>query len=137
MLRQGDIPVARTGTVGRLALVTGEHTGWLYHHGLVRLRLPAQGPAHAAYLAVYLGSEATQNWMRARSAGSVIPSVSTRTLGELPVLLPPATEQQTIGETLAALDEKIRVHSEITRVTGEYRRTLAEALLAGAFTVTP
>ncbi|MCX5036944.1 restriction endonuclease subunit S [Streptomyces coelicoflavus] len=137
VLREGDILVARTGTVGRLALVTGEHTGWLYHHGLVRLRLPAEGPARAAYLAAYLGSEGAQDWLRARSAGSVVPSVSTRTLGELPVLLPPPTEQQTIGDTLAALDEKVRVHSEIARVTGEYRRTLAEALLAGTFTATP
>ncbi|MFE1589188.1 restriction endonuclease subunit S [Streptomyces sp. NPDC058737] len=137
VLREGDVLVARTGTVGRLALVTGEHTGWLYHHGLVRLRLPAEGPAQAAYLAAYLGSEAAQDWLRGRSAGSVVPSVSTRTLGELPVLLPPPEQQQTIGETLAALDEKVRVHSEIARVTGEYRRTLAEALLTGTFTATP
>ncbi|CAL9505819.1 restriction endonuclease subunit S [Streptomyces sp. enrichment culture] len=137
LLREGDILVVRTGTVGRLALVTGEHSGWLYHHGLVRLRLPDQGPTRAAYLAAYLGSETAQAWTRDRSAGSVVPSVSTRTLGELPVLLPPQAEQQTIGETLAALDEKVRAHSEIARVTGEYRRTLAEALLTGTFTAAP
>ncbi|MFC8367507.1 restriction endonuclease subunit S [Streptomyces sp. NPDC057239] len=137
LLREGDILIVRTGTVGRLALITGRHAGWLYHHGLVRLRLPVQGPVQASYLAACLGSEAAQDWMRIRSAGSVIPSVSTRTLGELPVLVPPAAEQQAIGATLAALDEKVRVHSEIARVTGEYRRTLAEALLTGTFTAAP
>ncbi|MFI8088257.1 restriction endonuclease subunit S [Streptomyces sp. NPDC086080] len=137
LLQEGDILIARTGTAGRLALVTGEHAGWLYHHGLVRLRLAVQGPAQAAYLAAYLGSEAAQDWIRSRAAGSVIPSVRTRTLGELPVLLPPEAEQRTIGATLAALDEKVRAHSEIARVTGEYRRTLAEALLTGTFTAAP
>ncbi|MBZ6261122.1 restriction endonuclease subunit S [Streptomyces olivaceus] len=131
LLREGDILIVRTGTVGRLALVTGEYTGWLYHHGLVRLRTSTEGPARAAYLAAYLGSATAQGWLRDRSVTAVIPSVSTRTLGELPVLLPPAAEQQTIGATLAALDEKARVHSEIARLTGEYRDTLAEALLTG------
>lgn len=137
LLAEGDILITRTGNLGRLALVTGDHGGWLFHPNLVRLRLPDAGSARASYLAAYLSSGAAQDWIRTRAAGSVIPSVSIRTLGELPVPLPPYEEQQAIGATLAALDDKIRAHTEIARATGEYRDALADALLAGVLTAEP
>ncbi|MFF9526099.1 restriction endonuclease subunit S [Streptomyces achromogenes] len=130
-LVEGDVLVTRTGTVGRCALVTGEQHQWLYTQ-LVRLRLPEPDPVLAAYLTGYLSAGAAQRWMERRSAGATIPSLSLRDLGTLPVLLPPAAEQKAIGETLAALDEKIRVHTEIARTTGEYRGILADLLMAGA-----
>ncbi len=43
------------------------------------------------------------------------------------MLLPPAAEQEAIGATLAALDAKVRAHTEIARVTQVYRRVLADA----------
>ncbi|MBQ0830816.1 restriction endonuclease subunit S [Streptomyces tagetis] len=137
LLAEGDILITRTGNVGRLALVTGEHSGWLFHANLVRMRLPGAGPAQAPYLAAYLSSGTAQDWVRARTAGSVIPSVSIRTLGELPVPLPPQAEQRAIGATLAALDEKIRAHTEIARTTVQYRAVLADALLTGVVTAQP
>jgi hypothetical protein len=130
-LTEGDILVTRTGTVGRCALVTQEQSGWLYHANLVRLRLKEADLSRAAYVTGYLSAATAQNWIKARAAGSVIPSVSTRALGELPLLLPPVEEQEAIGATLAALDDKIRAHAEIAQVTGEFRRALADALTTG------
>ncbi|MEU1850247.1 restriction endonuclease subunit S [Streptomyces sp. NPDC019990] len=136
-LAEGDILVTRTGTVGRCALVTGEHAGWLFHPNLVRLRLPEAGPVGAAYLAAYVSATAAQNWIRTRVAGAVIPSLSIRTLGELPVVLPPDAEQVAIGATLAALDDKIRAHTEIARATRAYRSALADALMHGVLPAEP
>ncbi|MEU2051668.1 restriction endonuclease subunit S [Streptomyces bungoensis] len=130
-LAEGDVLLTRTGTVGRCALVTGEHAGWLFHPNLVRLRLPEAGPVGAAYLVACLSATTAQEWIRTRTAGSVIPSLSIRTLGELPVLLPPAAEQAAIGATLAALDDKIQAHTEIARATRVYRGALADALMSG------
>ncbi|MEU8648745.1 hypothetical protein [Streptomyces sp. NPDC048737] len=76
-------------------------------------------------------STAAQEWIRARTSGSVIPSLSIRTLGELPVLLPSAAEQAAIGATFAALDDKIQAHTEIARATRAYRGVLADALMNG------
>ncbi|MFC9463573.1 restriction endonuclease subunit S [Streptomyces coelicoflavus] len=132
LLRAGDVLIVRTGTVGRCALVTDEQSGWLCHANLVRLRLDRPDPSLAAYLAGYLSAGFAQDWIHQRSVSSVIPSVSTRVLGGLPVLLPPLAEQRAIGETLAALDEKVRVHTEIARATGEYRALLADLLMTGA-----
>ncbi|MFD9112924.1 restriction endonuclease subunit S [Streptomyces bottropensis] len=136
-LAEGDILLTRTGTVGPCALVTEEHTGWLFHPNLVRLRLPETGLVGAAYLAAYLSATTAQDWIRTRTAGSVIPSLSIRTLGELPVVLPPLAEQEAIGATLAALDDKIQVYSEITRATRAYRAVLADALLNGVLSAGP
>ncbi|WP_369223549.1 restriction endonuclease subunit S [Streptomyces sp. R39] len=130
-LAEGDILLTRTGTVGRCALVTGEHVGRLFHPNLVRLRLPGTGPVTAAYLAAFLSAAAAQDWIRSRTARAVIPSLSIRTLGELPVLLPPATEQAAIGATLAALDDKIQAYTELARATSDYRSALADALTNG------
>ncbi|MFF4785091.1 restriction endonuclease subunit S [Streptomyces griseorubiginosus] len=131
-LAEGDLLVVRTGTVGRCAMVTSEQDGWLYHANLFRLRLTAPDPILAAYLAGYLSAGFAQSWMHKRSASAVIPSLSARELGELPVFVPPPAERKAIGETLAALDEKVRVHTEIARVTGEYRGMLADLLMTGA-----
>ncbi|CAM5743694.1 hypothetical protein SALBM311S_01440 [Streptomyces alboniger] len=136
-LAEGDILLTRTGTVGRCALVTREHAGWLFHPNLVRLRLPAAGPVGAAYLVACLSATAAQEWIRARTAGAVIPSLSIRTLGELPVVLPPAAEQAAIGATLAALDDKIEAHTEIARATRAYRSALADALMNGVLPTEP
>ncbi|MDX2938004.1 restriction endonuclease subunit S [Streptomyces ipomoeae] len=131
-LAEGDLLVTRTGTVGRCALVTGEHHGWLYTQ-MIRLRLdaPQADLSLAAYLTGYLSAGAAQRWIKRRSAGATIPSINLRDMGELPVLLPPPGEQRDIGETLAALDEKVRVHTEIARATGEYRALLADLLMTG------
>ncbi|MGW7424341.1 restriction endonuclease subunit S [Streptomyces sp. NPDC054813] len=131
-LAEGDVVVIRTGTVGRCALVTREQDGWLYHANLVRLRLRELDLSLAAYLAGYLSAGLAQSWIHTRSASAVIPSLSTRELGELPVFLPPSPEQKAIGDTLAALDEKVRVHTDIARATGEYRALLADLLMTGA-----
>ncbi|MEU5040177.1 restriction endonuclease subunit S [Streptomyces griseorubiginosus] len=131
-LAMGDVLVIRTGTVGRCAMVTGEQDGWLYHGNLFRLRLTEPDPSLAAYLVGYLSAAFAQSWMHKRSVSAVIPSLSTRELGELPVFVPPPAERKAIGETLAALDEKVRVHAEIARVTGDYRSALADLLMTGA-----
>ncbi|MDX2292390.1 MULTISPECIES: restriction endonuclease subunit S [Streptomyces] len=130
-LTAGDILLTRTGTAGRCALVTQEHAGWLFHSNLVRLRLPEARRNEAAYLVAYLSATSAQDWIASRTAGGVIPSLSIRTLGELPVLLPPAGEQARIGAVLAALDDKIQAHTDIARATRAYRATLAEALMNG------
>ncbi|MFJ9997921.1 restriction endonuclease subunit S [Streptomyces werraensis] len=130
-LAEGDLLLTRTGTVGRCALVTGEQHQWLYTQ-MVRLRLRTPDPSLAAYLTGYLSAGPAQRWMERRSAGATIPSISLRDLADLPVLLPPPAEQKAIGDILAALDEKVRIHTQIAQATGEYRGLLADLLMTGA-----
>lgn len=134
-LAPGDLLMTRTGTVGSCALVTGNEEGWLHHMNLIRLR-PRRDPdgralISPAYLLACLSATAARQWIGTRSAGMVIPSLSMQALAALQVPLPPPEEQRRIGDTLAALDEKIRVHTEIVKTTEELRATVADLLVTG------
>ncbi len=128
-LLAGDILVARTGTVGRVALVTGEESGWLYNTHLFRVR--AKDPTQAPYLLARLSHHSTRNWLERRAAGTTgMRSITLRTLQDLPVLLPPVDRQQEIGAALQAVDEKIRAHEEAVRAAADLRGTLVDLLLS-------
>ncbi|MER6025267.1 restriction endonuclease subunit S [Streptomyces sp. NPDC001851] len=124
-----DILVTRTGTVGRVALVTDRESGWLYNTHLLRVR--AHDPAQATYLFACLSRPRVAEWLERRAAGTTgMRSITVRTLQDLPVPLAPLERQREIGAALKALDEKIRAHEEIVRVTTDLRATLAELLMA-------
>lgn len=73
-------------------------------------------------------------WFAAHSSGTAIPSINTKTLGSLPVSLPPLTIQLAIGQTLDALNQKIVAHESICRATAEIRDALLPLLLSGRVT---
>ncbi|GGL36967.1 restriction endonuclease subunit S [Planomonospora parontospora] len=125
----GDIVCVRTGGVGRHALATVEHTGWIFGTGIIRLR-PGED-VDPLYLNHYLSHPSVQDWFRRNVAGTAVPSISTGTLGTLPVALPPMHTQKSIGRTLGTLNEKIAIHEQICRTTAELRDVLLSRLLSG------
>lgn len=140
LLRQriaaGDILVTRTGTMGRVALVTAHEHEWLSNTHLLRVR--PHDPAQAPYLVAYLARRATADWLERRAVGTTgMRSITVRTLSELPVMLPPLEQQREIGVTLAAVDEKIRAHEEIVRTTSALRDTLSDLLMSGRLPARP
>jgi restriction endonuclease S subunit len=131
-----DILVTRTGTVGRVALVTDGESGWLYNTHLLRVR--AHDPAQVPYLLAYLSHRGVSDWLERRAAGTTgMRSITVRTLLDLPISLPPLDRQREIGAALKAVDEKIRAHEEVVRVTTELRETLAELLMANRLPTGP
>jgi restriction endonuclease S subunit len=140
LLRQriaaGDILVTRTGTMGRVALVTAHEHEWLPNTHLLRVR--PHDPAQAPYLVAYLARRATADWLERRAVGTTgMRSITVRTLSELPVMLPPVEQQRDIGVTLAAVDEKIRAHEEIVRTTSALRDILSDLLMSGRLPTRP
>src|SRR5258708_8457506 len=130
LLAANDIVCVRTGDLGRQALVTESHVGWLLGTGCLRLR--ARDPSTARYIAYYLGHPMVHDWILRHATGSTIPSLSTETMRELPFVAPPLEGQVTIGEILGALDEKIAVHEQIRRTTAGLRDSLLHLLLTGS-----
>lgn len=131
-LEAGDVLVTRTGTVGRVALISPAEADWLYSGHLVRLRprTDALQSVTPGYLVSYLESPQVRDWLLARARMSTaVPYISARQLGQLPISVPPAGIQQEIGRQLAILDDKIRVHRQIAETTAELRATLAALLL--------
>lgn len=130
-LLANDIVTARTGTLGRFALVEQGQQGWLMSGQLLRLRPSAEVDPN--YLVHYLTLPRLRVWIDAHTSGSTIPSITRKTMESLPVLLPPLHVQRDIGERLALLDTRIRLQSEVLQTTRELRASLAELLFAEHF----
>ncbi|ONI87290.1 hypothetical protein ALI22I_22910 [Saccharothrix sp. ALI-22-I] len=129
-LRRGDIVCLRTGRLGRQGLVEAEQEGWLFGPGCLRVRMRSE--VYPAYVVYYLGHPAVQDWIVGNARGGVIPTLSTRMLGSLPVVVPPADLQAQLGDVLAALDDKVVVHERISTTTASLRDALLLRLLNGA-----
>jgi restriction endonuclease S subunit len=90
------------------------------------------------YLLAYLSHRGVSDWLERRAAGTTgMRSITVRTLLDLPISLPPLDRQREIGAALKAVDEKIRAHEEVVRVTTELRETLAELLMANRLPTGP
>lgn len=132
-VRTGDLLCARTGTIGRLALVTAEQSGWIFGTGLIRIRPSRE--VDSLYLSLYLTHPGVQDWISRNAVGTAIRSINTRTLGSMPVSLPPLQIQRAIGQALDALNEKIAAHERICKSTAELRDALLPLLFSGRVTV--
>jgi restriction endonuclease S subunit len=134
-IRAGDLLSARTGSVGRVSLTTGEQEGWLFSTGIICIR-PNES-ADPLFLSLYLSHPAIKEWFINHSTGTAIPSINTKTLGTLPVSLPPLALQRAIGGTLDALNQKIAAHKSICLATAELRDMLLPLLVSGQVAPAP
>lgn len=129
-LRADDILFVRTGSAGPVALVTEAEEGWLFGTNLIRLR--CRQDVEPGYLLAVLSSRSAQRWIRARTESSTaIPSISAKTLGKLPVNLPPLEEQRRVSELLAEVDMQIAAHRALAETAQDWRAVLADGLISG------
>ncbi|MGV9212779.1 N-6 DNA methylase [Micromonospora sp. RB23] len=106
-LQAGDVLYVRTGAMGQTALVRPSESGWLPHTNLLRLRVTKPAELDPAYLLAYLSQAAVQALIRDRSVRSLTTSLSTTTLGDLVMPLPPVADQRQILNALQLVDDEI------------------------------
>lgn len=128
-LVEGDILLVRIGVTTRHALVSAEQDGWLVGGSCLRLR--ARPGFSRAYLNCYLSLPAVQEWLADHTKRGVLPTISARAIGTLPVALPPADIQQRVTEVASNLDAKIRAHENVVQATRALREQLLPELLSG------
>lgn len=126
-LAADDIVCVRTGTVGPVARVDGTQVGWIVGSNLLRLRRIVD--IDMGYLLVYLSMPATVSWIKRRAESTAIKSISSQSLGELSVALPPLADQQMIGDVLGALDQQIVAHLTVAAAAESFYRALSGWLL--------
>ncbi|TDD56779.1 type I restriction-modification system subunit M/S [Saccharopolyspora elongata] len=132
LLKTGDILCSRTGTIGRTALVTGEHRDSLFGPGFLRLR--PNGPELSNhYLLHYLAAEWAQDWMDEHCSRTTIPSLSAKTMRQLPIWLPPLDQQEAITEIMSSLDEQLALQDEIADTAERLKYRLGQLIGAGDF----
>ncbi|WP_340377765.1 restriction endonuclease subunit S [Streptomyces sp. SS7] len=107
-LRAGDVLLVRQGTLGRLALIKHEQSGWLYSSSCLRIR-PDQSRILPGYLAAYLTHPPVQRELLAQAQSGTVPSLNSTMLTEFPVDIPAVHRQHDVVAALEDIDEQIAV----------------------------
>lgn len=132
----GDVLWIRTGAMGEVAMVRSEEAGWLPHTNLLRLRIRQRAEMDPAYLAFYLAQISVRQRIRRRSIQSVTTSLSTTTLGDLEIPVPPLVHQQRILAALEALDQQAKEIEERLNALREAQVQFARHLTEGTVVLT-
>ena len=106
------------------------------HTNLLRLRVTETAQLNPAYLLAYLSQASVQARIRDRSVRSVTTSLSTATLGDLEIPLPPLTDQQRILSALQSLDEQTAAIEQRLSAARAARTALARHLTEGTVILT-
>jgi type I restriction enzyme M protein len=135
-LQTGDVLLVRTGAMGQTAIVRRGESGWLPHTNLLRLRVTKAAELDPAYLLAYLSQAAVQALIQDRSVRSLTTSLSTATLGNLEIPLPPPADQQRILRALHTLDEQADAMERRLNVVRTARTAFARHLIEGTVILT-
>jgi type I restriction enzyme M protein len=127
-LREQDILCTRNGTLGRYAMVAALPAGAVFDSGLIRLRTKAAG-IDPHYLLHYLRLPSAQAWVRRHCTGTTVATMGAKSLGGLPVYVPPPDEQERIVYQLSALQRQADAHAEVAQRAQALCAAIAVALI--------
>jgi type I restriction enzyme, S subunit len=135
-LVEADVLLPRRGDFGRYAYVDGAHVGWMCGTGCLRLRL-RNPDLYNAFLALWLGTEKAQAYLRDSAVGSIMPNLNQKILNALPIALPPVAEQAGMVAALSSLDLKLEAERRRRTTLNKLFNTLLDRLMGGALRVNP
>ena len=109
--QKGDIIYSRVGVVDRCSYVNDFSDGWLFSGRCLRVRVSNDIDSEFIYYA--LNRDIVKQFIRNIAVGATMPSINTKLLGEVPVILPPLFTQHRIASILSSLDSKIELNNKI------------------------
>lgn len=111
LLAEGDIVFSRVGSVDRCSYVDSSHDGWMFSGRCLRVRPNAE--VWPLFLYYYFCLEDTKQFVRNIAVGATMPSINTKLMGEVPIVLPRMEDQRRIASLLSAIDSKIESNEKI------------------------
>ncbi len=127
-LREGDILLSSSASLGRIAVVGVDAEGAIPYTGIIRMR-PRDERVHAPFIRYLLEAPDFQRQAEIAGVGSVMRHFGPMHLRQMTVSLPPVRTQRRITEILGALDDKI----ELNRRLSETLQMAARALFKSMF----
>lgn len=102
-LKVNDILFSGTGTIGKTAFISKEPTNWNIKEGVYALTL---NPHYVLPMFVlrYLQTQSTIDWIDRMAAGGIVRSITMKNLEQLPIPIPPLSEQRRIVDILDRFD---------------------------------
>ncbi|BCB83720.1 restriction endonuclease subunit S [Phytohabitans suffuscus] len=128
-LEPGDILFVRVGVTTRHTMATEQQDGWLLGGSTIYVR--AVQHTSPDYLACYLTHPAVKEWLAEHTRRGVLSTLNARTVGALPLVLPPTDVQRAVIEVASIVDTKIHAHQQVIQTTQALRELLLPRLLAG------
>jgi type I restriction enzyme, S subunit len=127
-LKSGDILFARRGVqaTGLSAIVTPRQEGWLCGTGAILLRVKGQA-VDPEFLSFFLSAEESVLWLKQHAVGAVMPNLNEGVIRQIPLMLPPLTDQKAIASVLSALDDKIEVNRRMNSTLEAMARALFQS----------
>ncbi len=111
ILSEGDIVFSRVGSVDRCSYVDEAHEGWMFSGRCLRVR--ADKSVLPLYLYYFFCLEETKQFVRNIAVGATMPSINTKLMSEVPVVIPEIESQQRIVDILSSIDSKIELNETI------------------------
>lgn len=105
-LVSGDIIYSRRGDVEKCAFIKEKQSGWICGTGCLAVRF-FSGSVYPQFLAYQFLTESIKGWILGHAVGTTMPNLNSNILSNLPVVLPPLSEQKAIADILGSLDDKI------------------------------
>ena len=119
----GDILYSRRGDVGRCAFATEYEKGWLCGTGCLRVTIDTE-KAVPKFVFYQLQKAETIGWVEKHAVGSTMLNLNTSILSNVPVELPPISEQKRIVEILSAFDALIENNQKQIKLLEEAAQRL-------------
>jgi type I restriction enzyme S subunit len=124
LLKPNDIVFARTGaSTGRNYFYDGTDGELVYAGFLIKFSIDPE-KVNPKYIKYYCLSDAYKGWIHSFNTGSTRGNINARTLGEMPVPIPPRAQQDGTVAILSSLDEKIRKNAEINKNLEQQAQTI-------------
>lgn len=111
LLQEGDIVFSRVGSVDRCSYVTSAENDWLFSGRCLRVR--CGNNCHPLFLYYYFCKESVKQYIKSIAVGATMPSINTKLMAEIPILLPKLEEQRCIANILSSFDDKIELNRRI------------------------
>ncbi len=133
-LEVGDIVFARRGEIGRCGLVTEKEAGWLCGTGSLRAR-PNKEIINPEYLIWLITNSFASTWLSLMAVGTTMSNLNTAIVGDLPLPVPPLTEQNRIvafiNQNITHLDGLQIALGKMNDLLYERRAALITAAVSG------
>ena len=110
-LKEGDIVFSRVGSVDRCSYVSHSEDGWMFSGRCLRVR--CTNLCNPLFLYYYFCKESVKQYIRSIAVGATMPSINTKLLSEVSILLPSLKIQNKIADTLSIIDDKIELNKQI------------------------
>ena len=110
-LQEGDIVFSRVGSVDRCSYVTSTEEDWLFSGRCLRVRCYKN--CYPLFLYYYFCNEPIKQYIKSIAVGATMPSINTKLMAEIPILIPKFKEQKRIANFLSSIDDKIELNRRI------------------------